>query len=206
MTRGLTAGVQTAIAAETVVFTLAVELDFPSGFARWNASPADIAISGNTFSGVGALGSINAAEEGTELRAYGIQVRISGIPRDAISLALSESYQGRAATVWVVPLDSTTWQPLADPVIIFRGRMDQMDIGLGETAEVSMKLENRLTDWERPKIKRYTDIDQRARDPSDGSFRFVASSTDKEITWPGTGSSSSVSSDFASAVRGVLFK
>lgn len=184
MSRGLTTAAQTAVADETVVRTVAVELDFPSGFVRWNASPADITISGNTFSGVGALGAITAAEEGTELRSYGLTVKLTGIPRDAIALALAEDYQGRAATVWDVPLNDTTWQPVADPVVIFRGRMDQMDIGLGEMAEVSMKLENRLTDWERPKIKRYTDVDQRDRDANDGSFRFVAASTDKEIIWP----------------------
>lgn len=184
MTRGLTAAALTAITDETVVRTVAVELNFPSGYARWNASPADIIIDGNTFTGVGTLGSITAAEEGTELRAYGLTVKLTGIPRDAIALALSEDYQGRAATVWDVPLNGTTWQPVNAPVVIFRGRMDQMDIALGDTADVSMKLENRLTDWERPKIKRYTDIDQRARDANDGSFRFVAASTDKEIIWP----------------------
>jgi hypothetical protein len=62
---------------------------------------------------------------------------------------------------------------IATPSIIFRGRMDQMDISIGSTAQVSVKLENRLTDWERPRIRRYMDADQRRRDPNDGSFRFV---------------------------------
>jgi hypothetical protein len=201
MSRGLTVAAQTAVSGEAVVRTMAIELDFPSGFARWNASPADITIAGNTFSGVGALGSISAAEEGVELRAYGITVTLTGIPRDAIALALGQEYQGRAATVWDVPLDSATWQTVADPVVIFRGRMDQMDISLGETGAVSMKLENRLTDWERPKILRYTDQDQRARDPNDGSFRFVAASTDKEIVWPGTDKGPSWA---GAAMQGVL--
>jgi hypothetical protein len=184
MTRGLTAAAQTAVAQETVVRSVAVALDFPSGVARWNSSPADITIGGETFLGVGALGTISAAEEGIELRSYGMTVGISGIPRDAIAIALGQAYQGRAATVWEVMLDSTTWLPVADPVVIFRGRMDQMDITLGASAEVSVKLENRLTDWERPKIVRYTDADQRKRDASDGSFRFVPATTEKEIIWP----------------------
>jgi len=184
MTRGLTAAVTTGISGETVVRTVAVELDFPSGFVRWNASPADITISGNTFTGVGALGSISMSDEGTELRSYGLTVGLSGIPRDAVTIALSEDYQGRAATVWDVPMDTATLQPLASPVIIFRGRMDQMEITLGETAQVTLKLENRLTDWERARITRYTDVDQRDRDANDGSFRFVSATTDKDIIWP----------------------
>lgn len=182
-TYGLT-GALAASLGERVVRSVAVALDFPSGIARWNSSPSDIVIGGQTFLGVGALGTISAAEEGIELRAYGMTVGVTGIPRDAVALALGQAYQGRAGTVWEVMLDATTWQPLADPIVIFRGRMDQMDVTLGATAEVQVKLENRLTDWERPKIVRYTDSDQRRRDPNDGSFRFLPATTEKEIIWP----------------------
>lgn len=182
-TYGLT-GALAATFDETVVRSLAVALDFPSGVARWNSSPMDITIGGETFFGVGALGTISAAEEGIELRSYGMSVGITGIPRDAVALALGQAYQGRAGTVWEVILDRDTWRPVADPIVIFRGRMDQMDITLGKMAEVSVKLENRLTDWERPKIVRYTDADQRKRDPNDGSFRFLPATTEKEIIWP----------------------
>lgn len=184
MSRGLTVAAQAAVSAETAVRSIAVALDFPSGVARWNSSPMDITIGGETFFGVGALGTISAAEEGIELRSYGMSVGITGIPRDAVALALGQAYQGRAGTVWEVILDRDTWRPVADPIVIFRGRMDQMDITLGKMAEVSVKLENRLTDWERPKIVRYTDADQRKRDPNDGSFRFLPATTEKEIIWP----------------------
>jgi hypothetical protein len=184
MSRGLTSAAQTAIAAETVARQVAVALDFPTGVARWNSSPADIVVDGQTFFGVGALGSISVAEEGIELRSYGMTVGLTGVPRDAIAFALGTAYQGRPGTVWEVVLNATTWQPVADPIVIFRGRMDQMDITLGQMAEVTVKLENRLTDWERPKILRYTDAEQRRRDPSDGSFRFLPATTEKEIIWP----------------------
>ncbi len=184
MTRGLSVAAQTAVAGETVIRSVAVALDFPSGVARWNSSPSDITIGGETFLGVGTLGTISATEEGIELRSYGMTVGITGVPRDAIALALGQAYQGRPGTIWEVVLDSSTWQPVADPLVIFRGRMDQMDITLGSTAEVTVKLENRLTDWERPKIRRYTDADQRKRDPNDGSFRFLPATTEKEIIWP----------------------
>lgn len=184
MTRGLTSAAQAAVAGETVARQVAVALDFPSGIARWNSSPADIVIDGQTFLGVGALGTISATEEGIELRSYGMTVGITGVPRDAIALALGQAYQGRPGTIWEVVLNSTTWQPVASPIVIFRGRMDQMDIGLGTTAQVTVRLENRLTDWERPKIRRYTDADQRKRDPQDGAFRFLPATTEKEIIWP----------------------
>lgn len=184
-TRGLSAQTQTAIAAERVVATTAVALDFPAGIVRWNASPADIIIDGDAFYGLGMLGSITSPEEGIELRSYGLTVGLSGIPRDAIALALGQAYQNRPATVWRVHLDSTTWAVVDSPVVIFRGRMDQLDISVGETADVRVKLENRLTDWSRAKIRRYTDQEQRQRNSSDGSFRFLSATTEKELLWPG---------------------
>ncbi len=185
MTHGLTGTVAAAVAAEQAARTVAVELDFPSGMARWNASPMDITFGGVTFLGVGMLGSISVTEESAELRAYGLTLVLSGIPRDAITLALIQGYQGRRGTVWEVPLNPVTHAVLARPVVIFRGRMDTMDIELGDAALVRVALENRLADWERPRMQRYTDEDQRARYPDDGGFRFVSAMTEKEIVWPG---------------------
>lgn len=184
MTRGLTAAAATAAAEETVTRVVAVALDFPSGFVRWNSSTTDFTIGGQIFYGVGGIGNIGPAEEGVELRSFGITATLTGIPRDMVSLALGQAYQGRSGTVWEIQLDQTTWQPIANPQIIFRGRMDQMDITMGETAQVSVRLENRLTDWERARIQRYTDAEQRRRDQNDGSFRFVSTATEKEIVWP----------------------
>jgi hypothetical protein len=62
--------------------------------------------------------------------------------------------------------------------------MDQMDIALGAQAAVTVRLENRLADWDRPRIRRFTDDEQRRRDPNDGSFRFLSATTEKEIIWP----------------------
>jgi hypothetical protein len=183
MSRGLTAAALTAVSGETVSRTLAVELSFPSGFARFCGAPFDLTIGGATFTGVGQLGNVSAAEESAELRAYGLTVRLSGIPRDNIASALTEAYQGRPATVWEVPLDAD-WRPVADPVLIFRGRMDQMDIALGDTAAVTVRLENRLADWERARVRRYTDEDQQRRHAGDLFFRFLPATVEKEIIWP----------------------
>jgi hypothetical protein len=184
MTRGLSGTVAAAVTQERVARTVAVELDFPSGIARWNASPATITIGGNAFLGVGVLGTISVTEESAELRAYGLTLTLSGIPRDAISLALLQGFQNRRGTVWEVPLNPDTFAVLASPVIIFRGRMDTCDVQLGDTATVQVQLENRLADWERPRMRRYTDEDQQQVHPGDTGFRFLPSTTEKQINWP----------------------
>ena len=183
MTRGLSPLQQAAAADEQVARTVAVELDFPDGFARFHGGHETIMIGDAEFLGVGQLGSISVAEESAELRAYGLTVKLSGVPRDAVAYALGQAYQGRKGTVWEVQLDPGTWQVIG-ALVVFRGRMDQMDIAMGQQAAVTVKLENRLADWDRPRILRFTDDEQRRRDPSDGSFRFLSTTTEKEIIWP----------------------
>jgi hypothetical protein len=183
MSRGLAAGNLTAVTGEVVTRTMAVALDFPSGMARWNGSTLDIVIGGNTFLGLGALGSIGVIEEGAETRPYGLTVGITGVPRDAVALALTQEYQGDAATIWEVQLDANG-QPIGTPPIAFRGRMDQMSVTLGDTASVTVRLENRLADWERARVRRYTDEDQKRAFAADKGFEFVTATVDKDIVWP----------------------
>ncbi len=183
MTRGLSTAALAAVQGEVVTRSVAVELLYSSAPVRFAGTPFDIAIGGATFFGVGALGGVSAVEESAELRAYGMTVGLSGCPRDMVAVALTESYQGRRATVWEVLFDANGL-PVADPLVIFRGRMDQMDIALGETATINVRLENRLADWERPRIRRYTAEDQRAAWPADKFFDFVPATTEKELIWP----------------------
>lgn len=185
--RSMSEAVLAAVQDEVVVRTVAVDLDFPSGVVRVNGSPADIEIYENIYLGVGGLGSISAVEESAELRAYGLTLSLSAIPRDIVAVALGQVYQGRRATVWEVILDRATMAVLANPVISFRGRMDTMTVTLGETATVTIACENRLADWERPRLRRYTHEDQQLTHPGDQGFRFVSQTAEKEIVWPARG-------------------
>lgn len=187
MPRGLTTAAATALATEAPARTVAVDLDFPSGHVRFNGSPSDLVIGGNAFLGLGGLGAISVVEESDEMRSYDLSVQLSGIPRDAIAAALTEAYQGRAGVIYEVPLETTTLQPIADPFVVFRGRMDRMDISLGSTATVAVKLLNRLADWERPRLRRYTDEDQQRVHPGDYGLAFVPATVEKELIWPTRG-------------------
>jgi hypothetical protein len=182
--RGMTTAARAAAQGEVVTRIVAVELDFPGGVVRLNGSPVPVWIGGSEYLGVGALGSISEIEESVDLAAYGLSLQLSGIPRDAMIVSLAEPYQGRRATVWEVLLDGATWQPVSEPLVMFRGRMDQMNATLGAEARVELKLENRLRDWERPRIRRYTSEDQRRLWPTDLGFEFVPATTEKEIIWP----------------------
>lgn len=181
MSRGLTTAQINALTAETVRRAFAVELEFDSGTSRIVTAPHDIVLDGNTFIG-GTIAGISEIEESAELGASSISAVLAGIPRDAITLALNEPFQNRPATVWLVVFDDA-WVPL-DPIVLFRGRIDEMVIDLGATARVSVTLSNRLVDWERPNLRRYSDEEQQARHAGDFGFQYAAAMATKEITWP----------------------
>lgn len=184
MTRGLTTAAATAAQQEVVLRTVAVELMFDGGPVRVNGSPVSLTIGGNEFLGVGALGSISEVAEEAGLQSAGITLALSGIPPDSIGLALAEPYQDRAGTVWEVWLDRTTWQLIDAPVIIFRGRMDQMNVLVGSQGVVEITLEDRLTDMDRPNLARTTDEDQQREHAGDLGLQFVSATVEKDIVWP----------------------
>jgi hypothetical protein len=186
MTRSLTAGVQTAIAAELVRPFLAAELDFASGMVRLNSTPLTLRFDSGAgavdFLGVGRLGEFSAVSEGAELQAYGVAIKLSGVAPEHVAIALGEHYQGRAARIWLGFLDANH-AIVPNPALIFQGRMDDMPISLGETAEIAVNVESRLADWERPRVRRYTDADQQERHPGDLGCQFVAQMVEKELVW-----------------------
>ena len=188
MSRDIATAAAGAIIGEVVTRTVAVALEFDSATLRLCGAPFPLTIGGAEFLGVGALGSISPTEETADLQATTLTLTLSGIPRDIVATALDEPYQNRGATVWEVPLDPATMTALADPIIVFRGRIDTMTIGLdGQTGEVSITITNRMADWERPRQLLFSDEEQRRRFAGDRGFEYAASTETQEIVWPAAG-------------------
>lgn len=191
MTRAVTAAALTEAAGEAPRALLLAELDFPSGFVRVNSSDRSIffdsAAGGGDeeFKGVGELGAVSPIGETGELQASGLELSLSGIDPDNITAAF-ENAQGRPGKVWLGFLDAD-YALVADPVLMFSGRIDNVTVELGQTGTVRVALENRLVAWERPKIRRYTNEDQQQRFAGDLFLEFVAQTVDKELLW-GVGS------------------
>lgn len=185
MPRNLTIAAAAAVTGEQVARAMAVKLDFASGVVLLATTTWDLEIDGDTFVGVGVLGSIAAVEETADLASTQLVLGLSGIPADTIAIALGEAYQNRPATVWDVPLDLTTMQPVADPIILFRGRMDVMTVKRDAGgASVELRLTNRLVDWERPRRILFSDEEQQRSYPGDLSFRYAASLAERNVIWP----------------------
>ena len=183
MSRTLTSAMQAVATAEVVRPIVLVQCDFDSGALNlWNGI-GDLTVSGVDYVGAGTLLQISSMKESADLAANGMNVTLSGITEPLISKARDEDYQGRELKILLGAMDSTN-SVISSPVIIFNGFMDTMSIQDGaETATITVAVENRLIEFQRSRIRRYTAEDQKIDYPTDKGLEFVAEIAEKEIVW-----------------------
>lgn len=183
MSRSLTSGMVSAVTADLVRPILLVQCAFDSGNLNlWNGI-GDLTVDSVDYVGAGTLLSVGEIAETSELAANGLSVVLSGVTEPLISKARDEDYQGRELKVLMGAMDATN-SVIADPVVIFSGFMDTMVINDGaETATIQVSVENRLIEFERNRVRRYTAEDQKIDYPNDKGLEFVAEIAEKEIAW-----------------------
>ena len=181
MSRDLATAISNALDDDVISVFWACDLlfDAPNTLYFWNGI-GDLSLDGNTYTGAGNLLNISEMRESSDIAAYGATLTLSGIPTNEINLALAEPYQGRRAIVkFGVDVAGTK-----SSVTVFTGEMDQMSISFGpDTATISLDVESRLIDLNRPRIRRYTDADQQARYPGDLAFEFVTRLQSESLEW-----------------------
>jgi hypothetical protein len=169
-----------AIQNSNVPYLVMVELDFVEGTVRLTNAGYNFVWNGHTWTGAGDLGSVSTIEEGTDLQMYGITLTLSGIPSQYIAECFGTGYSGRSAIIRLAPLDEN-YQILADPIIIFQGKMDTMPIKLGSQSAIQITIESDLIQWDRGKSRVFSDADQQSEYPGDKGFEFAAQLVDREI-------------------------
>jgi len=180
-TRDITTVVQNALDDAVINPFFAVEFDFSSGPVRVWTGVGEATIDGNTYTGTGTLLEVSAVEETAEMAVRGATLTMTGIPSNLLSLALQEPYQGRKCTVYFGVVDGSTYSGLTE---VFAGYMDEMNIDEGpDFATIEMKVENKLIDLERARVRRFTSGYQRSVYPDDRGLDFVESLQEKEIVW-----------------------
>jgi hypothetical protein len=168
--------------AEIVRPVLLVALEYASGTQRLCSAPFPITAMGQVFEGVGTLGGVDPVRDQPGQGARPLTLSLSGIDPEAVSAALTENYRGRPGYVWVALLD-VQHQVIDEPLLVFKGRMDQQTIRLGDTATIAVTMTSRTADWDRPKGLRFTDAAQKARYPLDQGLAYVAQMADRNVVW-----------------------
>jgi len=183
MSRNLSSAMQSAVEADVVRPIVLVTCAFDSGDLNlWNGI-GTLTVSSVDYVGAGTLLNIGEIAESSELQANGITVTLSGITDPLLAKARDEDYQGRELTVKLGAMDASNGV-ITNPVTVFSGFMDTMVINdSSETATIQVNVENRLIEFERTRIRRYTAEDQKIDYPNDKGLEFVAEMAEKEIAW-----------------------
>ncbi|MEN6375555.1 MAG: hypothetical protein ABFD75_12375 [Smithella sp.] len=178
--RTITTAINNAINGDNVPYIVFVQLEFEDGTVRMTNAGYNFTWAGNVWTGCGNLGSISAVEEGTDLQMYGITLTLSGIESRYVAACLNSEYSGRNGTIWLAPLDAN-YQILANPVIVFKGKMDTMPMKLGKEAAIQVTIESALMQWERGKSRVFGNDDQQSEYAGDLGFEYVAQCVEQEI-------------------------
>ena len=204
MSRELSTAVISSLEDDVIYPFYAIELLFDGEqVLRMWTGLGTLVYEGNNWVGAGTLLDIDSVEETTEIAAKGATITLSGVDTSALSLALSEPYQGRVCNIYFglfargrLLQESSSYIFLEDGSkialddgktslrSIFSGYMDQMNIEEGpETSTIQLFVENKLVDLERSRVARFTSSYQKSVYPGDKGLDFVESLQDKEISW-----------------------
>lgn len=181
MNQFMTAEMQQWLRRPNISAILMTELDFASGLLRLHSSVGDALYQGLVYKGTGVLGKVGMVKQSGQVQPYRLRLTLSGIPQELASIALTEHYQNRQGSLYLAALDNFCQIVARDT--LFSGRMDVMNIRLGNPSTIQLDLNSRGVDWKNPRNSRYTDADQQARHPGDKFFEFVSQMAEKEIFW-----------------------
>jgi len=203
MTRTLDASIATAVAnnaagTEVLNWLSLLKLELDSGTVFLNSGTQDFSFDGETWIGVGGMGSLSGVPENTSLGKAQITATLSHIPLaslpDFVDEFTTSDPTGRAWTTFIAFLnaDFTTKAVLT---------MDSGFIGAPEMAEsatagsIALTLLNETTRLALVTFFRMTNQGQQSIWPGDEGFEFVTDTNLGEISWgrtnttiPGTSS------------------
>lgn len=147
-------------------------------------TPAAIA-GGNTWIGLGTMGSMSNIEESASLDAQGITFTLSLVDASmrAISLGDVNDYRGQAAKVYGCPLDATG-QLVGTPELCWRGTMDVMSMGVDkDEGAIQLKCETSAFGLKRVASQRMNAAQQKRRFPADTGFDYLNSIISQPQLW-----------------------
>lgn len=182
MGRSLESATETASLDSVKRPVLFTQLDLDSGAAQFCSLERTVFFGGDPFYGIYNMAQLSPIEETAELSVASVAIEISGIPSDYLDAVRTEPVAGRMARIWFGFL-STAYVLVDDPALVFKGPIDTVDVIDGSVSRVIINIENRFADFDRPRLRRWNNADQRRRYGSDLGFEFAEQTAAREIVW-----------------------
>lgn len=190
MARTITAAMVTAMQADRIMPVHLFEFRFDAGTIYNTDAYRDIAWGGNTYLGNGHFAQFSALEETATLIVHQARFSLSGVDQAWVSTVLSYDFLDREALAYLALLDTDSLTPIADPFLIFRGRMDSPSIaddppGLSQpgTTTVTVEASSDWADFGRVAGRHTNHEDQQIFFPGDMGFDMASAEMFTAVQW-----------------------
>ena len=183
MSRDLTSGMATEIVKTVVTPILLFEATLADGSTvRYWSGVGSLTWNSQTWLGTGALIGLAAIDETDDVKAQSASVTVNGVPSSMVSLFAQSLGAGKQGIVRLGFLNSSN-AVIADPKVIFRGRLDgaTIDEKNVESPVATLTYEHELADLKRPREWRYTAEHQKKLYSGDLGLDHIAALQDAEI-------------------------
>ena len=182
---------QNATLAKIVRPILFVRYDFSTGVQNFHTEigprQATHPIFGSeTYTGIGDFGGIaGGITESISQAPQAVKFALTGVKSSFINLAFTDDYHRRDAEA-MFGFDDQNGVLLDDPVIVWSGFMDKVEINLGENkGEMTLTCESRATNLKDASDTRFTDEDLQAAQTGDLGGEYLFRMQDIVLQWGG---------------------
>jgi hypothetical protein len=183
--RGMSSAYSTQLSQHNITVYHLYRGEFADGNIYFTDLPYDTTFDGNTYSGVGNALGYDAIEEVSGLQANGIRIYFNAANASILALLLDQNLIDRPVYVYRGLLDSSN-QPIADPLLIFEGRTDSMQLSEDPdkgALQIILECFDENVDFERVNGRRTNHEEQQVLFPGDKGFEFIADGMDKVTVW-----------------------
>ena len=176
MPRGLTTGQKAALAAPVVRMGLLAELHFKTSTQYIWSGIGELSYGGHLYIGVGTLGKIAPITETNTVQAQGLSITLTGIDPANLDVpdVLANMSVNNTAILSIVLLNAAG-AVIDGPITSYSGFMDQAQIDESAAeSTVTIALENKLAQLNRPRGWFLCDSDVRFWNPTEGAFQWTS--------------------------------
>ncbi|MCR3929476.1 hypothetical protein [Aeromonas caviae] len=178
---GLDPDVIAALNQPHVSALYALKLDLVSGVSRVHSGLGPLVIGGETYYGVGSMGSVGPQKEQLSTSPTKLTVALGGLDDSMLAEVMRERIVDRMAWLFLVVM-GPDGVPL-NASLQFKGRIAQTPIKAGKTNTIQLTISNIFEDWQKGLNLRCTDESHRRIYPNDRFFRYQNEMADKSIFW-----------------------
>ena len=183
MTRAIDSATLAALSGDHVKWLIFAKVDLNGGTLAFNSSLRDRVFNGLNYSGAGDLGSVSGLSESGSLNPSDYEISFSAVNDTTLNLIVNEQYMNNLAEVHLACVDDSD-AIIGSPFLWFRGLTDSVTVEYGKNSIIRVQVRDRLADWSRRRVSRYTDQEQQLLHPGDLGLQYVSEVASKEVEWP----------------------